>query len=205
MAPRDNLTRYLSALPEGMDSFAECRVKGNVLDEVLAWLAAVEGSPHPALEAALRTHRPLGRSLEWVPEVLINAVSLQIADAGYPSDQSWLDEVYRRQREAYRTPIYKALMLVLSPTLLTMGARDRWRAYRVGTELAIERWTKTPTGRVATATLHHPPALYSRLNVLSLGVAMVAAIDACGAENTQLELEEDAPEGQSRFRLSYRA
>jgi hypothetical protein len=205
MAPTRHLHAYLASLPDGMRSFPKCLVRGEVLDHTLEWLAEVEGTLDPMLRDWVRTYRPLGRAMQWVPEVLLNCVSLQVADAGYPSGEAWLSDVYRRQRAIYSTPLYRALLLVLSPTLLTMGASDRWKAYRRGSALVVGKWAKTPAGRQTTATLEHPPGLHTDLHLLSLGQALVAAVDACGAKGSKLELAPDSAPGQARFHLTYRA
>jgi len=199
------LRAYLESLPEGLRSFPRCQVRGEVLDSTLEWLEEVDGEPDPALQDWVRSHRPLGRAMQWVPEVLLNAVFLDLADQGYPSDESCLHDVYRRQRAVYETTFYRAMMKVLSPTLLTMGAADRWKAYRRGTELVVDKWDKAGARRVTTATLKHPPGLYTKLNVASLAQALVAAIDAAGARDARLELLDELAPGEARFRLTYTA
>jgi hypothetical protein len=206
MPHRERLHAYLDSLPDGLRSFPQCQVRGEILDSTLDWLAEVEASPDARLRDALARFRAGGAAAEWIPEVLQNAVSLQIIDDGYPSDESWLNEVYRRQKMVYRTPLYRALLMVLSPTLLTMGAQDRWAAYRRGSELVVDKWTRQGTRRQTTATLFHPAGLHTEVLLLSLGQALVAAVDACGAAASRLELlaEETRP-GAARYRLSYEA
>ena len=58
---------------------------------------------------------------------------------------------------------------------------------------------------MTTATLIHPPGLYTTLNVASLAQALVAAIDATGARDARLELLRDGAPGETRFRLLYSA
>lgn len=200
-----HLHAYLESLPDGMRSFPKCQVRGEVLDHTLEWLSEVGGTLEPTLRDWVRTYRPLGRAMEWVPEVLLNCVSLAVADEGYPSGEAWLSDVYRRQRKIYETPLYRALLLLLSPTLLTMGAADRWTAYRRGTALIVDKWQKTVGGRQTIATLEHPAGLHTELHLMSLGQAMLAAVDACGAKGAKLELLPDSPRGQARFRLAYSA
>lgn len=200
------LADYLATLPDGMRSYPRALVKGNVLDETLAWLEEIGAPPDPALVGAIRSARPLGHTAEWVPDVLVNALSLQIADVAFPSGAAWLDAVYRRQRAVYATPVYRALMLVLSPTLLTMGAKDRWAAYRRGSELVVDRWNKAEAGRrVTTGTLRHPPGLYAELHIRGFAHAILAAVDACGARDSTMELLSESEPGAARFRVTYRA
>jgi hypothetical protein len=202
MAKTPYLEEYLATLPDGLSSFPQARLRGEILDFVMDWLQEIE-EPLPAvLRDPVRYYRPFGRAAKWVPEVLECAISLHIATVGYPTGQSWLDEVYRRQRKVYQTPLYRALLIMLSPTLLTMVATERWRAFRKGSELKMDRWTTTPTGRFTTATLRYPPGLHTELTLRSLGEMMVAAIDSCGAKETKYELTEEI-KGEARFSMSY--
>ncbi len=200
------LEDYLETLPEGPRSFPQAQLRGEVLDDTLSWLSDRGVTLDPNLREWVRRYQPLGRSMQWVPEVIQIAVWLQVVESGYPSTQACLDDVYHRQRAVYSTPFYRAIMLILSPTLLMMGAAERWKAFRKGSELLVDRWTSTKNGRVTTVTLRHPAGLYHRMSLLSLGQATIAALDACGAKDTELEfLESASTPGNARFRVSYRA
>lgn len=205
MPRRHRLYAYLESLPDGMRSFPQAQVRGEVLDATIEWLEEIESAPDPILRDWIRSSRPMGRSVEWIPEALLNAVSLQIIDDGFPSDESWLNEVYRRQRKVYHTPLYRAVLMVLSPTLLTMGAGDRWKAYRKGSALSVDKWARDGDRRVSIATLRYPAGLHTDVHVRSLATVLVAAVDACGAKETKMDLLEESRPGEARFRMSYRA
>lgn len=159
----------------------------------------------PRIASALRLARPMGRTLEWTPEVLSNAISLN-ARRGYANDDAWLRAVYERQRRVYRTPLYRALMLVLSPTLMTMGAQRRWGAYRKGTELIVEKWRGEKGENVTYGMLRYPVGLYDSLMLRGFTSTLRAAIDAAGAKDSAVEfLEAESIPGQARYRVSYRA
>ncbi|HJL16441.1 MAG TPA: hypothetical protein RMH99_12340 [Sandaracinaceae bacterium LLY-WYZ-13_1] len=197
------LDDYLRSLPEGLRSFPGAQVKGNVLDEQLEWAAEVGAPLDPRVEPELKRLRPFGRTPEWVPEVVNNAVSLN-ARLGFDGDRAWLDALYDRQAELYRRPLYRALLMVLSPTLLLMAASDRWRAYRRGSDLVVDRWQRDGATRFTTGTLVHPPGLYSSLMLTGHARTLQAAIDAAGAEDSRVELEDEREPGRARYRLSYR-
>ncbi len=202
---RSPLDAYIAALPEGLRSFPRVQIRGNVLDEQLEWLREVGAPMDPRVAAAVRSAQPVGRSMEWVPEVLSNAISLN-AYAAYPSEVAWTKAVYERQQRIFRTPLYRALMLVLSPTLMTMGAQQRWGAYRRGTELAVEKWQKAGATMLTHATLRFPPGVYTPMLLRGLGGMLRAAIEAAGAKDAALELlEAESEPGAARYRLSYRA
>lgn len=199
------LDEYLASLPDGLRAFPRAEVKGNVLDEQLAWLDEVGVKLDPRIAPALRRAQPLGRSMEWVPEVLINAVSINAMEA-YPSQAAWIRAVYDRQTAYYRTPLYRALLLVMSPTLLTMGAARSWAAYRKGSSLEVDKWHKEGESRITFGTLHHPAGLHMLLNLRGFAGTLHAAIDAAGAKESEVELlEAESVPGEARYRLSYRA
>lgn len=199
------LDRYLASLPDGLRSHPRAQVRGNVLDEQVQWLEEAGVTMDPRIARAVRSARPMGRSMEWVPEVLSNAISLNARD-GYRSDEAWMQAVYERQRRVYATALYRALMLVLSPTLMTMGAQQRWSAYRKGSELIVEKWRKEPGRNVTFGTLRHPPGLYDSLMLRGFTSTLRAAIDAAGAKDSAVELlEDDSAPGEARYRVSYRA
>lgn len=197
------LDDYLRSLPSGFASFPRAQCKGNILDEQLEWIEQARVPIDPRLEGAMRSARPFGRPMEWVPEVLINATSLN-ARLGYPSDAAWAQALYDRQREVYRRPLYRALMMVMSPTLLTMAASDRWGAYRRGTELAIDRWKKAGAARATMGTLRYPHGLYTPMLLRGLANTLRSAIDAAGAKRSVVELvEAEGGPGEARYRMSY--
>jgi hypothetical protein len=199
------LDDYLATLPDGLRAFPRAEVKGNVLDEQLAWLDEVGVKLDRRIAPALRRAQPLGRSMEWVPEVLINAVSLNAMEA-YPDEAGWIRAVYDRQLAYYRTPLYRALLMVMSPTLLTMGAERSWGAYRKGSTLKVDKWHKEGDSRITYGTLHHPAGLHMPLNLRGFAGTLHAAIDAAGAKESAVELlEDESAAGAARYRLSYRA
>jgi hypothetical protein len=170
---------------------------------MLEWLEEVGAPLDPRLEPELRSLRPFGQTRGWVPEVVNNAVSLN-ARLAFASDEAWIRALYDRQREVYRRPLYRALLMVLSPTLLMMGAADRWKAYRRGSELVVDRWRRAGSGRVTTGAIVHPPGLYTPLMLRGHASTLHAAIDAAGAKDSAVELlEAESEPGHARYRLSY--
>lgn len=198
------LDTYLASLPDGLRSLPRAQIKGNVLDEQIGWLDEAGVQMDPRIAVGIRTVRPLGRTMEWVPEVLSNAISLN-AREGYRSDEAWIQAVYDRQRRFYATPLYRALMLVMSPTLMTMGAQQRWGAYRKGSELLVAKWHKEGGKNVTFGTLRFPPGLFNLLMLRGFTSTMRAAVDAAGAKDSVVVLlEDELSPGEARYRLSYR-
>lgn len=199
------LHAYLSSLPDGFRSFPGALCKGNVLDEQLEWIEQAGATLDPRLEEPLRSAKPFGRPMEWVPEVLINALSLN-ARLGYASDDAWGRALYDRQREVYQRPLYRALMMVMSPTLMTMAASDRWGAYRKGTSLAVDRWSKEAGRRSTIGTLTYPDGLYTSMLLSGLAQTLRSAIDAAGAEGSTVEyVAAESSPGSARYRMRYRS
>lgn len=207
---RSALDRYLDSLPDGLASFPRVQVKGQVLDEQVEWLESLDGRLDPRLAAALRKYSFVGRTHEWVPEVINNAVSVSVRDrlggaTDAARDRAYFRALYDRQREVYRRPLYRALLMVLSPTLLTLGAGDRWKAYRNGTELAVDRWKRGVETNSTTGSLTYPPGLYDPLMVSGVCEVLRAAIDAAGAKDSSVTVvDAETRPGHARFALVYR-
>lgn len=197
------LEAYLESLPAGLDSFPEARCKGAILDEQLEWLNEAGVQLAPVLADAVRRARPYGEPSSWVPEVLINAISLD-ARRAYTNDGAWIETVYDRQRRVYRRPLYRALLLVMSPTLLTMAAGERWGSYRQGSKLEIERWKRDGSARSTVGTLRYPAGLHTPLLLRGLAQTLRSAIDAAGARQSTVELlEAESTPGAARYALAY--
>ena len=88
-----NVARYLTSLPNGLDSYPQCEVKGSVLRQ-LADSTPVpfpsQGLP-PQLEALVETP-PLPS--DWIPEVHFNALMLAHEDLIDPT--TFREWVYKR-------------------------------------------------------------------------------------------------------------
>lgn len=174
--------RYLDALPRGVASHPDCRVKGSLLRSML------ESTPVPFAREGLSTMAlglldapPLPNA--WMPEVAFNALMLAHED-GMPRAQ-FAEWVYGRNRKLFESSLYRVLFLVVSPERLLVGMAHRWSAFRTGSELRLlER-----SAHAARVELCYPEHLHDERTLSNIVVAVRAAIDAAGAKRAETTLE----------------
>ena len=131
------LQDYLDSLPEGTKSFPGCRVKSDAFD--LISNATEEAAPEAFRE--LRDdwipHGPTPSG--WIPEAYANSLTLLFRDRVHGSDDARCRAAFKsNNRVLFQKPVYRVVMLVLSPTLAIMGAEKRWGTFRQGSRLRAE-------------------------------------------------------------------
>lgn len=192
----DRVGEYLQSLPNGVRSVPEAQVRREIIDDQLEWLASLGRQIDPRLEP--HVHEAVGA---WASEVLANALVMH-ARGAYADEAEFFAAIYERQRALFRTPFYRAVMMLMSPTLVMMGADRRWATYRRGSQLLMGRWRRDGDRRAAQATLTFPPGLHPEPILLGFGEMFRAAIDGAGARQSEVSLREhDA--GQACWELRY--
>lgn len=139
---------------------------------------------HPSLSPRLREafHLPWDGQ-DWMPSVLVVTLLTMVRDEVHRSDDAFLDWNFRRQLRIYQKPVFRALMFLLSPTLLFIGAARRWKNFHRGSELKL-----TGDKKRADLRLVFPEGLYSRAFQVSLVAAFRAALQASKALDPEVEL-----------------
>lgn len=193
----DRVGEYLASLPGGLRALPEAQVRREIVDDQLEWHARVGHEVDPRL-APYANDSQSG----WASEVLANALVLSVREA-YPTETAFLSAIYERQRALFQTPFYRAVMLVMSPTLVTMGADRRWATFRRGSQLEMGRWKRDGTSRASTATLVHPPGLHPEPILKGFGEMFRAAVDGAGAKQSTIVLAERG-DTSARWELAYR-
>jgi len=187
---------YLHELPDGLRSFPECRSRAVFLRDIL--------ERYPDLFAGDGISVPRERSQaedidpdRWVPSVEVVLAMTMVRDRMHKTDASFLDWNYDRQLRNYQRPLFRALMLLFSPTLLFMGASRRWKSFHEGSELVA-----SGDKHSAELTLSYPAGAYSRPFRVSLVASFRAALSASRAQQQHVELVQDDP-GQARYGISW--
>lgn len=177
-----NAAEYLRRLPDGLDSHKQCQVKGSVLLSLLGSTPVPfirEGLPAAIL--ALLDNPPLPN--QWVSEVAFNALLMAHEER---LDPGMLAEwVVARNRRLMRSPLYSVLFRLAGPERILLGAANRWRAFRRGTELRVVEQAR---GAV-TVQIDFPARLYTASIVSNLTLALGAACEVAGARNFVGEVE----------------
>jgi hypothetical protein len=146
---------YLADLPDGLASYPECRAKASMVRFVAGRLPAGGLPDLPAPIASLLHDPPPATS--WVPEVHYNAASLAAADLVGCDAEGFHAFWQGVMEDMIRSPLYRMILGMVSPSGLLTTAAKRWGLFHVGTRL-----TASTTDEGLTLGLPHPPHLLNR-------------------------------------------
>jgi len=196
MASRTDV--YIEQLPDGLASYPGCTARLEVFMVLLErvpkerWDARFASAIEPHLADIRRA---------WVPEVLCSTITTMLRDQ-LGSDEELRTVAYAESLALYKRPLYRALMMVLSPTLLAMGTARRWGASHRGSELQTMKWEHNGDETVAHLELRHPSGLFQRVHHLAYGEALRAAADVTRAKSVVVDVESNETVG--RYRVAWR-
>ena len=167
------LREYLASLPAGLDSYSGCTQKGAVVRTFLSGAPLLRDTAAlPAPVRDLVAQRPLATA--WIPEVHATALYLALADTHYPREGDFLAYCARRNGELLRSPMYRALLAIGSPTMMFQAMKAGWPLFHRGTTLALVE--KSP-GK-ARIRLAFPPLVVPELIARAYGSAFFVAAEA---------------------------
>jgi hypothetical protein len=187
---------YVAALPNGLDSYPQCRARTDVNRVVLERFPKLleHGGVDPSLVQRLVRATRAG---DWMTEVEAVTTRLMVRDTALVTDTAYRQWNHAVAAEVFSRPMYRVLMYVMSPTLVLMGASKRWAAFREGTTL-VSRADKSKR----ELELSYPPKLYTEIVLHGIGEAFRAALVAAGAKEPLLDLDEAGAE-KARWRVSW--
>jgi hypothetical protein len=193
---------YLRSLPQELRSFPDCQVTVEAFDQVRAELAP--HVPSDMLPEPLAAFIAGTQADRWIPEVAGNTLLLLLRDVVSKTDEAFLRWTYDDSRRIFHKPLYRALMAVMSPSLVALGAAKRWSAFHRGSDLMFAKIT-TEGGRCfARGKLVYPPRVFGGLVLARQCQAFLAGVDAAGAKESRADLAEDTPSSAS-FTVSWAA
>jgi hypothetical protein len=184
---------YLAALPGGFDAFPKCRARGEVYDDVrlrFPDLGRDPSLPEPVIDFFR------GRfEKDWMPEVLGQVVHLMIRDQALSTDEAILKWSHETNARFFRDSPFRLLVRLLSPTLLVMGAAQRWTALHEGSELRTTRVTQTDGISRTSGVLTFPDGLFPELFLRVLVPAFQVAVEAARAKDVSVRLAASSSTG----------
>jgi hypothetical protein len=195
-------SKYLAALPLGLESFPGCTVRDVTIDTYVrdfSGLAEEPGLPQPVAEL-LRGHLRAA----WLPETVFQVANLVVRDLAFPSEVSFFEWIFKANAELFERPLLRSLMRLLSPTLIVIGASKRWGAFHRGSELAAGRVSRTGERDETVARLRYPSGVFSPTFLTSLEQVFLAALAASRARDPRVELGAVGP-AEAEYRVSWRA
>jgi hypothetical protein len=202
LSPRYPRARaYLAALPNGFDTFPKCRARGEVYDDVR--LHFPELGQDPTLPQPVIDFFKGRYEKEWMPEVLGQVVNLMIRDAALPSDEAVLKWSYETSTRFFCDSPFRLLVRLLSPTLLVMGATQRWTAVHEGTELKTTPAARTDGVSRTTGRLTFPEGLFPELFLRGLALAFQVAVESARATEVSTRLASFSSTG-AQYEIEWR-
>jgi hypothetical protein len=193
---------YLETLPSGFESFKGCEIRSTVFEPHVRDFARLGAEPSlPGPVADLLAGRLSDRM--WVPEVVFQAAYLVVRDLGFEDDDAFHRWLFAANQEMFDKPLLRSLMKLVSPNLIVMGAAKRWSAFHQGSAL-LPGAVETVDGRTVTVTrLKYPEGLFTRMFLVGLEHAFLAAVMAARTKDPRVELSAVEP-GEATFTASWR-
>ena len=184
-----HLGEYIRRLPDGLDSYPECKSKGTLIR------SALEGQPVHAMKPGLPPRvaemiaNPPGAGF-WIPAVLSDAVFYAIVDNFYPSEESVLQWTRERTVRTAQSRLYRALTRLAGPVPLLKIASAVHGRFQKGTGLDV----LGHSANSVSVRLHHPPYLHGGLNHLSNVALFEAMVGLSGVVGARFEMVLSEPE-----------
>jgi hypothetical protein len=182
---------YVASLPQGLDSFPECRMNHHVLEHVptdFPDLAA--GQLMPPQLADFFARRIAG---DWFHEAVGNTIYLMIRDQCYRDDASFQGWNQKNIDRLIRNPLFRAIMVLLSPALVVIGAGKRWGSFHQGTTMKTEPVGQAGDRLQVRGMLTFPAGLYDPLLLRLHTSTFLAALVAAKADQPEVRLGDVTP------------
>lgn len=179
------LASYMTRLPNAIASYPECQSKASAYRHLIEKfdLAAERRSLPPEVVELIDHPAPVSA---WIPSVLYNAFFLATVDRFFVGNERKAIDYYHDLRaQMFRSPLYRVMMMVVSPQQILRGAGKRWEAFHRGTAFALEHGDDW-----ARARLTYPHGLQTALTVEMLCAGLRAALEAAGAADVTLVIED---------------
>ena len=192
---------YARALPQGLDSYPECRARGEVFDDIRLHFA--ELGRDPLLPAPIADFFRGQYSKTWMPECLGQIINLLVRDAALPSDDALFRWSYETSSRFFRDSPFRALIKLVSPTLLVMGAAQKWSALHAGTSLDVGKVERTGEGSKTSGVLRFPSGLFPELFLRGLTPAFQAAVENARARDANVRLTRSS-DTHAEYEISWR-
>ena len=166
---------YLNGLPHGLESYATCVTSTAFMNIVWRDHAAVLQANSLPEAVRRRLTGPWPETL-WLPVTTVCFTSALIRDRLCPMQPAFEELMFKINAELFDTKALRAMMHVLSPNLMILGAEMRWSKFYRGVPLKIVKAEK----KAVHMRLEFPPKLLNRNYIIGMAATMKAAIAGTG-------------------------
>ena len=149
--------QWLASLPDGLDSYPECQVKGSMVRGYSEFMPeGVDLQRLPAPVRDLVTDPPLVSA--WISETKMIALCLAFRELYFETDAGYLSWVEESLETMLAGRLYRVLFSVISPARMAKSAAKRWKALRLGTRREMVEFNDNGNlGRITyPENLYHP-------------------------------------------------
>jgi len=191
---------YLADLPRGLDAYPEFVQKASIYRQVFSRGLSDKLTPilPPPLAGLLTEPLPVST---WVPEVQVNALMIALFENMYRGDEAqFIEDGLETARKLFRSPLYRTMMMLISPAVIVSRASSRWDALHRGIQLCASM--SSDAG--ASFRVDFPSRLVPRVVALTYTSAFHAALEAAGAKEVRCSLTSLTPE-QATYQATWRA
>lgn len=189
---------YLRALPSGLDSYPDCRSKGQVWRNILRWTDVEPlGGRVPQSIDLIPDLNVLASS--WIPLVQSFAGHLVLRDCLFPSDEAICDHFRMLDRHLLSGPVYRVMFALATPMMAVRGADRSFAAMFQGIRLQAS----APGAQHTVLDLSYPPFLLPSLVGRLYLVAFEVAVELAGGKGVEGRVLSHG-ETSARYEITWR-
>jgi hypothetical protein len=140
---------YIRQLPEGLDSFPDCRAKASIHRKVYEYSGLCLAGLPPRLQDLLDNPPPPSSQINQCQTLAMIVAMVEARELPPAEESLWIREA---ATHLFASPIYKILMWAATPRMVFKTANLRWSAFFRGTSIACEVGAREALVRLQTPT-----------------------------------------------------
>jgi hypothetical protein len=185
------VAQYVKSLPQGLASYPDCKVRATVYEDLKKDFPQLDKMPD--LPEVLRQALADSSKKDWLPEVVGNALCILVRDSILQTDETFYAWYQKNMVRLYRKPLFRAMMLIFSPTLVVIGAAKRWTTFHIGSTLSAEPVQELDGRNQTGVTFSFPPHSFDLLLLRRLNISFRVALDGTRAKEPKVEMDATGP------------
>lgn len=192
----DDVRPYLARLPHGTASYPNCVARAFAYEELRQELPPLDGpTVSEVLSPTLSTYLRQGMTDTWMPEVWASIVlELWFATVAGRDEARFREKLRAVNQDLFDSVLFRAVLRVLSPSLVILGVARTWRIARRGSDARAIMGPRHESPRTATVEVRHPPWLFGERQLIAFeeaigAVADTLAVKHCLVRRTKSEVD----------------
>lgn len=191
------LYRYLSGLPQGIDSYPDIQSTAEVAASIRATFGA-ELLRDDLPDYVKTAMAGVWHKTDWIPEVHFMTLNALVRDIVCRNDEKYYQFCFDTMKAAFSSPLMRSLMYVMSPSVLALATEKRWGKFKRGS--VMKTIQSTSDGRVLQLT--YPEKLYLDCMLGGFMKSIEAACRCTRVTSTEIEMKIISPT-ETHFTISW--